>query len=297
MVEEAEDPRTEGVGARGAQPEDHRPVGPPLDHRVLADLLGQAGRFDRVDPQQDVVPLALAGPPGFVGHRVARIEISRQLPAAGRPEVRALFDPVRPEGADGAALTVPADEVPAARPECQRRRRHPSAAAPVVEGHLSVGTQALEERHQRPWRIQRGHRSRFRQPGGAQLQERVPTTRIAEVHAGDGEVEGDLLGRVEMEVGKIEGLGMDAVAELLLALDGLGGHWDPFVAKNPLVTFECLPAGPVIGGIAGHLVGEGIEGERPVRSQEHQHQVGETFETIGLGHRQQRRTAGRPGGP
>ena len=51
----------------------------------------------------------------------------------------------------------------------------------------------------------------------AQLQQRIPPTRIAQVNAGDGEVERDLLVGLERQVGQIERIAVDPVPVLLVA--------------------------------------------------------------------------------
>ena len=65
-------------------------------------------------------------------------------------------------------------------------------------------------------RDERGDRADVAQAGRAQLQQRISTTRIAEVDAGDGEVERDLLVGFEIEVGQVEGLALDPVPVLLV---------------------------------------------------------------------------------
>ena len=66
---------------------------------------------------------------------------------------------------------------------------------------------------------------------------------------------------------------------------------------KPLVPFECLAACVVILGIARHLVGDGVEGQRARRAQQHQDQVGQAFEAVEARHRLQRRATRAGDGP
>ena len=103
-------------------------------------------------------------------------------------------------------------------------------------------------------------------PGRTQLQQRIPTTRIAEVDAGDGEVQRDLLVGLEVQVRQVEVVAVDPVPVLLVARQPLGEHRDALVAQQALVALEGLAPGRVLGGIARDLVRDGVEGQRPVAS-------------------------------
>ena len=284
----------QGGRARHAQAEQHRPVGPPLDDRPLPHLLDDPGRLDRVDDHHHLRLVALPAPPGIVGDRRDRVEPLGQLARAGPAGYREALDTVDTEGARRVAAPVPPGQVPVAAPEGEPAGRNPSTLTPVREGDLGVGADCVEERDQRRRRHQGGHRLHLADPGRPQLQQGMSTTRIAEMDAGDGEVQRHLLIGQEAEVGQVEGLGVDAVAELLLAADRLGGHRDPLLAEQPLVALKRLAAGVVGGRVAGDLTGDLVEGQRAPGVEEHQNQVGQALQAVGLGHRRQRRAPVKP---
>jgi hypothetical protein len=121
---------------------------------------------------------------------------------------------------------------------------------------------------------------RTAQPGRAQLQQCITATRIAQVHAGNGQVEGNLLVGLQRQIGQVERLAFDEIAVLLLPVQPLRYYRDPLVAQKSLVPLEGLPPGCVLGGVAGNLVGDGIEREGLVGVQQDQHEVRHTFEAI-----------------
>lgn len=110
--------------------------------------------------------------------------------------------------------------------------------------------------------------------------------------AGNRQVERRLFLGLQVQVGKIVGVGVDTVAELVLAADGLDQDRHPFVTQEALVALEGLPAGSVAVGVAGHTVRDLAEAERVGRVEEHQQQVGDSFESVGLCHPRQSRTHG-----
>ena len=124
---------------------------------------------------------------------------------------------------------------------------------------------------------------------GAQLQQRIAADRLAEVDSGDGQVQGSLLLCLQSEVGEVVRVGIDAVSELVVAVDGSHQHRYPLVAQQPLVPLERLAAGAVGVGIARHPVGDLAQAERARRVQKHQQQVGDPFEPIETLHRRQSR--------
>ena len=127
-----------------------------------------------------------------------------------------------------------------------------------------------------------GDRADVAQTGRAQLQQRITTARIAQVDAGDGEVERDLLVGFEVEVGQVERLAVDLVPVLLVAGQALGEDRDALVAQQPLVPLEGLAAGRVLGRVAGDLVRDGVERQGLLRVEQHQHEIGDALQPIEL---------------
>ncbi len=135
------------------------------------------------------------------------------------------------------------------------------------------------------------------QSSRAQLEQRIATTRIAEVDAGDGEVERDLLVGIEVQVGQVERLAIDSISVLLVAGQALRQHRDSLVAQQALVPLEGLAAGGVLDGVARNLVRDGVEGQGLRRFQQHEHEVGDAFEPVELGgslHRSEPTAAAAP---
>ena len=118
--------------------------------------------------------------------------------------------------------------------------------------------------------------------GRAQLQQRIPPTRIAQVDAGDGEVQRDLLVRLEGEVGQVELVAVDPVPVLLVAGQALGEDGDALVPEEPLVPFEGLTPGRVLGGVPRDLVRDGIERQGLLRLEQDQDEVGDALEPVQL---------------
>ena len=113
--------------------------------------------------------------------------------------------------------------------------------------------------------------------------------RLTQVNAGHGQVQGGLFLCLQTEVGKVVGVGVDPVAQLLLPVDGHHQHRHPLVPQQALVPFERLAARTVGVGIAGHPVGDLAEAQRVRGGQEHQQQVGHSLEAIQALHRGQSR--------
>ncbi len=101
--------------------------------------------------------------------------------------------------------------------------------------------------------------------------------------AGDGEVERDLLVGFEIQVGQVERLAVNQVAVLLVAGQPLRQDRDALVTQEPLVPLEGLAAGRVLARVARDLVRDGVEGQRLLRVQQHEHEVGDAFEPVELG--------------
>ena len=106
-----------------------------------------------------------------------------------------------------------------------------------------------------------------------------------------------LLVGFEAEIGKVVRVGVHPVPDLLLGLDGLRQDRHPLVAQEALVALERLATGLVARGVPGDTVGDLPQAEWSAGVQQHQQQVGDTFEAVGLGHSRQstaRMTGGAP---
>ena len=138
----------------------------------------------------------------------------------------------------------------------------------------------LEEVDQCPRRRQGGDRTHFAHAGGSQLQKRIPTTRIGQVNAGNGQMKGNLLIWFECQIGQVERVPLNEVPVLLLARQSLRAHRDPLVTQEPLVPLERLTSRCVLFGIPGHLEGDRVEGEGVFGVEQDEHEVRHPFEAI-----------------
>ena len=164
--------------------------------------------------------------------------------------------------------------------EPQGRRGHTAGRLAVREGGHGLGAHGFEEVDEGAWCLQRGDGTGFAQTGGAQLQKSVPPTRIVEVHAGDGKVEGYLLIGREVQVRQVEGVAVDQVPVLFLAGQADRSDRDALVAQEALVAFEGLPARRMFGGIAGHLQRDRVERKRLIGVEKHQDEIRHAFESV-----------------
>ena len=115
--------------------------------------------------------------------------------------------------------------------------------------------------------------------------------------AGDGEVERNLLVGLEIQVGQVEGLALDAVPVLLVSRQALRQDRDALVAQEALVPLEGLASRRVLPGVAGHLVRNRVEGQRLAGVEQHQDQIRDAFEPVELRgrlHRPEPTTAAAP---
>ena len=165
-------------------------------------------------------------------------------------------------------------------PEPQACRGHAAGRLAVGEGGHRLGAHRLEEVDEGLWRLECRDGPDVTQTGRAQLQQRIPPTRIVEVHAGDGKVEGDLLIGGEGQVRQIERLAIDQVPVLLFTGQADRPDRDALVAQEPLVTFEGLPARRMLHRITGHLQGDRVERERLIGVEKDQDKVRHTFESV-----------------
>ena len=218
VVEQTEDPRNE---SRETRPPRRRTMTEPSSPRLStlslptsSATLGPSMCVD-ADARDDVVArprparVHRAGMPGCRcprGGRPRRVRQGARRPRSGRHETCA---PLRgrgpmPPGTNARSGTTAPPEPPGAssggrrttpRPGCARPRRDRSGA----------------------WRHQRGDGADLAQTGGAQLQKSIPPARIVEVHAGNGQVESNLLVGLERQVRQVERVAVDQVPVLLLA--------------------------------------------------------------------------------
>jgi hypothetical protein len=112
---------------------------------------------------------------------------------------------------------------------------------------------------------------------------------IAQVNAGDGEVERDLLVRFQIEVRQVERLTIDQVPVLLVPGQPLGEDRDALVAQEPLVPLEGLAARRVLRGVAGDLVRDRVQRQGLTGVEEHQDEVRDAFQPVELRGRLHRR--------
>lgn len=123
------------------------------------------------------------------------------------------------------------------------------------------------------------------------------TYRLAKVNSGDGQVQGGLLVGGQPELGQIVGVGIDPVAELVIAPDRNDHHRYTFVPEEPLVPLESLAPGAVSGRIPGHPVGDLPQAERARRVEQDQQQIGDPFEPVEACHQSQSRGRSKRGRP
>ena len=211
VVEEAEHPGADGGERRDAERELDRPVVEPPHDLVLAHLVGHPARLERVDPDAHLnrgprprPPTARrAGPPRR--RRPRGTSAPPGSPRVTSPSMRSTRK----------VRTAARSRSQATRYQCPKRNHSPTGAtrralAPVGEFRRGVRAHRLEELDQRRRRHHRRDRPDVTQAGRAQLQQRIAATRIAQVDAGDGEVERDLLVGLEIQVGQVERLAVDA---------------------------------------------------------------------------------------
>ena len=100
--------------------------------------------------------------------------------------------------------------------------------------------------------------------------------------AGDGEVERDLLVRLEIQVGQVERVAVDEVSVLLVTGQPLRQDRDALVSQQTLVPLEGLAPRRMLARIARDLVRDGVERQRLLRVQQDEHQVRDAFEPVEL---------------
>ncbi len=284
MIEEPEHPGADGRKGRHAQHQIDGPVVEAAHHLVRSDLVNDAARFQRIDPDLHLDAVLALDLPGLVGQR--RLHVNLDVVGHGGGAGLAARDlslnPVHPECAHGRAVEVPGHQVPVAEAEPQPDRSDTPFLQPVGKRRGGVRAHRLEQLDERRRRHHGGNGADVPQPRRSQLEQGITTTRIAEVDAGDGEVERNLLVRFEVKVRQVERLAVNAVPVLLVTGEPLRLDRDALVAQQALVPLEGLPAGRVLGGIAGHLVRDGVERQGLVGVEQHEHQIGDALQPIEL---------------
>ena len=257
-------PTSAALEAGDAQPQHDRAVGRRAPHTAcVPHLLDHPGasmasthtRTSSSSPSTARARARRAPPPRRRSPRA-----TRRCPAAPPPTDPSIRSTRNVRPAPRSASQPTRYQWPSRKPEAAGG--HPARLAPVGEGHL--GPRAAPPRRGAPGRPA----GRTTATGRASARpvapnfEGVPATRIAQVHAGHGEVEGGLLVGRQRQVRQVEGVRVDPVPELLGPLHRLGGHRDALVAQQPLVALEGLAPGVVVGRVARDLVGDGVEGQR-----------------------------------
>ena len=233
------DPQHQGVLIGDRQPHHHPAVVTVFDHGVGSQL-----GHDRPDSAPSTsTSTSISSPvtelPRIAGEGQVDVEaVGQHRPTAGR-RPRACPRPVDPEGAGVAAVAVEADHVPEAVPEPEPGRVDVAPLAPVAELDAGTGADGVEQQGQgREARRPTGGRPAVPCRTGGAIPPRRPisdrascTDRLTQMNAGDGQVQGSLLLRLQAEVGEVVGVGIDPVAELVVPPDGLHQHRDPLVAQ------------------------------------------------------------------
>ena len=134
----------ERMAGKPDDPEDQvdRPVVGALHHLVLAHLVDDPARLERVDPNAHVDGILALGLPGLVGHGRLHVDVDvvRHVRAPGVASCHRPLDPVDPEGSHARPFDVPRHQVPVteAEPEADRRD-DPGGATAVGERRRSRG--------------------------------------------------------------------------------------------------------------------------------------------------------------
>ena len=100
------------------------------------------------------------------------------------------------------------------------------------------------------------------------------------MHAGNGQVQGNLLVGLERKVGEIEGVAFDQVPVLLVAGEAARAHRYALIAQQTLVPLEGLAACRVLHGVPRNLLRDRFQGEGLCGVEQDEHQVGHPFEAI-----------------
>ena len=164
--------------------------------------------------------------------------------------------------------------------------------APVVEGHRGPVTHGVVEDGQGRQRRQVGEGPDPGRRRKSQAPQSIATTRIAEVDAGHGKVQCRLLVGRQIQIGQVEIVGSDEVADLLGTVDRRRRDLDAPGAQRPFVALESLAPGFALRRVPRHLGGDLAQRLRSFVAQQDEDQVCQTFEPVH--HRRQRR---RPRSP
>ena len=282
VVQEAEHPGPDGGERRDIECELERPVVEPLHDLVLAHLVGRPACLERVDPDAHLNPVLPLGLPWLVRQGRLDVHVLWHFGATRVSPCNLALDPVHPERAHCGAVEVPRHQVPVPEAEPEPNRRNPARLAAVRESRRGARPHRLEQLDERRRRHHRRDGADVPQARRAQLQQRIPTARIAQVDAGDGEVERNLLVGLEIKVGQVERLAVDAVPVLLASRQPFRQDRDALVAQQPLVPLEGLAPRRVLRRVARDLVRDGVEGKRLAGVEEDEDEVRDAFQPVEL---------------
>ena len=226
MVGQAEDPRADRGEGRHAEDELDAAVVVAGDDLVLSDLVGDAAGFERVDEDAHLDGSAASvshGSSGSAASMSTAPSPSGTTPSALPASPLVTSPSMRSTRNVRTALLSRSH---ATRYQWPNRNHRPSGATrrsrPVRYENAAVAFVRTASNRS----ISAGVGTidaigtDVAEAGRAQLQQRIPPTRIAQVDAGDGEVQRDLLVRLECEVGQVELVAVDPVPVLLVARAG-----------------------------------------------------------------------------
>ena len=128
------------------------PSAPPLDHRLVAELVDHPAGPRRVDQDAGVDGLVLAVGQRVAAHVVGGVDAGRGREARRRAPSSALaLDAVDPERAGGVAVAVVADDVPVAEAQHHAVGVEVAGVAPVGERRpAACAAHRVEERRRAP---------------------------------------------------------------------------------------------------------------------------------------------------
>ena len=282
VVEESEHPGADGDERGHLERELDRSIVEAVHDLVLTHLVGHPAGLQRVDPDPHLHPVLPARLPGLVGQGRLHVHVLGHLRASGLAAGHLAVDPVHPERAHGATFEVPGHQIPMSEAEPEAHGGDTACLGPVGVRSGGPRPHRFEELDERRRRHHRRDGAHVAEACRAQLQQRIPPTRIAEVDAGDGEVESDLLVGLEVQFGQIERLAVDLIPVLLVARQPLREDGDPLVAQQPLVSLEGLTPRRVLSRVPRDLMRDGVERQGLLSVEEHEHEVRDAFQPVEL---------------
>ena len=100
------------------------------------------------------------------------------------------------------------------------------------------------------------------------------------MHAGDGQVEGNLLVGIERQVRQVERVAVDLVAVLFETVQPLCQHGDSLVAQESLVALEGLATRRMFLGVPGYVESDGVQRQGLLGVEQDQDEVRHAFESV-----------------